>query len=75
MNTSVAKAIQQGRQAKNMTQKELATKINEKATVVNEYEAGKAIPNQQVLGKLERALGIKLRGKDIGAPLAPRGAK
>lgn len=75
VNTSVAKAIQQGRQAKNMTQKELATKINEKATVVNEYEAGKAIPNQQVLGKLERALGIKLRGKDIGAPLAPRGAK
>ena len=36
---------------------------------VNEYESGKAIPNQQVLGKLERALGIKLRGKNIGEPL------
>jgi len=36
---------------------------------VNEYEAGKAVPNQQILGKLERALGVKLRGKDIGSPL------
>lgn len=36
---------------------------------VNEYESGKAIPNQQVLGKLERALGVKLRGKNIGEPL------
>ncbi len=45
-------------------------RINEQATVVNTYEAGKAIPNNQILGKLERALGVKLRGKDIGAPLA-----
>lgn len=33
-------------------------RINEKPQVVNDYEAGKAIPNQQVLSKLERALGI-----------------
>lgn len=36
---------------------------------VNEYESGKAVPNQQILGKLERALGVKLRGKNIGEPL------
>lgn len=42
--------------------------------MIQEYESGKAMPNQQVLGKLERALGVKLRGKDIGAPLAPRGS-
>ncbi|KAJ3282186.1 Endothelial differentiation- factor 1 [Borealophlyctis nickersoniae] len=67
---SLGKTIQQARQAKQMTQKDLATKINEKPTVVNEYEAGKAQnPNQQILGKMERALGVKLRGKDIGAPL------
>lgn len=68
---SVSKAIQQARQAKGLTQKDLATKINEKPQVVNEYEAGKAInPNQQILMKLERALGVKLRGKDIGSPLS-----
>jgi len=32
-------------------------KICEKPQVVNEYESGKAIPNQAVLSKLERALG------------------
>jgi len=65
----VAKLIQQGRQAKGFTQKELATKIMEKPQVVNDYEAGRAIPNQAILGKLERALGMKLRGKDRGQPL------
>lgn len=37
--------------------------------MINDYESGKAVPNQQVLAKLERALGVKLRGKDIGGPL------
>ncbi|KAM7277744.1 hypothetical protein ACFE04_004878 [Oxalis oulophora] len=37
--------------------------INEKPQIVQEYESGKAIPNQQIIGKLERALGAKLRGK------------
>lgn len=69
MSLDVCKIIQQARQAKGLSQKELATKINEKQQVVNEYESGKAIPNNQVMGKLERALGIKLRGKDKGQPL------
>mmetsp|Transcript_14837 Transcript_14837/g.46500 ORF Transcript_14837/g.46500 Transcript_14837/m.46500 type:complete len:154 (+) Transcript_14837:84-545(+) len=72
---SLGKTIQQARAAKGMTQKDLAQKINEKPHVVNEYEAGKAIPDQTILGKLERQLGVKLRGKDIGAPLPARGAK
>ncbi|KAJ3104362.1 Endothelial differentiation- factor 1 [Phlyctochytrium planicorne] len=67
---SVGKAIQQARAAKQLTQKDLATKINEKQTVVNEYESGKAAnPNQQVLAKMERVLGVKLRGQNIGSPL------
>ena len=37
--------------------------INEKPQIIQEYESGKAIPNQQIIGKLERALGVKLRGK------------
>ena len=44
-------------------------RINEKPQVVNEYESGRAIPNQQVISKLERAVGVKLRGKDMGQPL------
>ncbi|SNX87658.1 probable MBF1 - multiprotein bridging factor mediates GCN4-dependent transcriptional activation [Melanopsichium pennsylvanicum] len=66
---TVGKTIGQSRQAKGLTQKDLATKINEKPQVVQEYESGKAIPNPQILAKLERALGVKLRGKDIGTPL------
>ena len=64
-----------GRQAKEMSQKDLATKICEKPQVVTEYEQGKAIPNQAVLAKMERALGIKLRGKDKGQPLEPKSKK
>jgi len=69
---SVGRAIQRARQDKSLTQKDLAQRINEKPQVVNEYESGKAIPNQQILGKLERALGVKLRGKDIGSPLGSK---
>lgn len=65
----VGRAIQKGRQLKNFTQKDLATRVNEKQNVINDYEAGRAVPNQQLLGKMERALGIKLRGKEIGQPL------
>jgi len=39
-----------------------AQAINEKPQTIQEYESGKAIPNNQVLGKLERVLGCKLRG-------------
>jgi len=75
VDLSVGKLIAQGRQAKEMSQKDLATKICEKPQVVTEYEQGKALPNQQVLSKMERALGIKLRGKDKGQPLEQKGKK
>ncbi|OQV22094.1 putative Endothelial differentiation-related factor 1-like protein [Hypsibius exemplaris] len=68
----VGHLIAQGRTAKGWTQKDLATKANEKQQIINEYEAGKAIPNPQILTKLERLLEIKLRGKDKGQPLEPR---
>jgi len=50
-----------------MTQKDLATKINEKPQVVGEYESGKAVPNPQIIGKIERALGCKLPRAGKGA--------
>jgi len=64
VNQSLSKAISQARLAKKLTQKELATAINEKPQIIQEYESGKAIPNPQILNKLDRALGIHLpRGK------------
>ncbi|NP_001279150.1 endothelial differentiation-related factor 1 homolog [Callorhinchus milii] len=71
ISLGVGKLIQQGRQNHGMTQKELATRISEKPQIIADYESGKAIPNNQVLGKVERILGLKLRGKDIGQPLEP----
>lgn len=69
IDMGVGRAIQKGRQDKGLTQKELASKVNEKPNVINDYEAGRAVPNQVLLGKIERAVGVKLRGKDIGSPL------
>ena len=47
---------------KGLTQKELALKVNEKPSVIQDYESSKAIPNPKILGNLERTLGVKLRG-------------
>ena len=66
---SVGKAMQTARMELKLSQKDVAAKINEKQSVLQDYEAGKAIPNPQILGKLERALGVKLRGSDIGKKL------
>ena len=57
---TLSKAIQQARMAKKMTQKDLATAINEKPQVIAEYENGKAIPNGQIIVKIEKKLGCKL---------------
>ncbi|KAM7497986.1 hypothetical protein LguiA_022400 [Lonicera macranthoides] len=61
--TELKKCIMQARMDKKLTQSQLAQLINEKPQIIQEYESGKAIPNQQIISKLERALGAKLRGK------------
>ena len=66
ISLEVRKVIQQARQAKNMSQSQLAQQLNVKPNVINEYESGKVVPNNQLLGKMERILKVKLRGKDIG---------
>mmetsp|Transcript_44409 Transcript_44409/g.65901 ORF Transcript_44409/g.65901 Transcript_44409/m.65901 type:complete len:176 (-) Transcript_44409:188-715(-) len=81
VDKSLSKAIQQARMAKKMTQKELATAINEKPTVISEYESGKAVPNPQIISKLERKLGTKLprqtksKAPKSGAKATGTGAK
>nr|WBR34758.1 multiprotein bridging factor 1c [Nicotiana benthamiana] len=59
----VRQAIQKARIEKKISQAELAKQINERPQVVAEYENGKAVPNQVVLAKMEKILGVKLRGK------------
>lgn len=61
IDKSVAQKIQKARNDLNMTRKELAQKINEKETVLAEYEKGTAIPNTQILNKIEKVLKQKLR--------------
>ncbi|KAK6941537.1 Cro/C1-type helix-turn-helix domain [Dillenia turbinata] len=63
VSTEVRQMIQKARLEKKMSQAELAKLINERSQVVQEYENGKAVPNQAVLAKMERVLGVKLRGK------------
>lgn len=63
VNKSLSKAITQARIAKKMTQQQLATAINERAQVIQQYESGQAIPNPQIINKLDRALGIHLPRK------------
>jgi ribosome-binding protein aMBF1 (putative translation factor) len=60
---SLLQAIQDARLELKLSQKDVAQKVNEKPSVIQDYESSKAIPNAQILGKLERVLGVKLRGK------------
>lgn len=48
IDNSVARIIQQGRQTKGLSQKDLATKINEKPQIVNDYEAGRYVTNESL---------------------------
>jgi|ERR1719397_671911 len=70
-----SKHLREARTAKGWTQKDMAQRINEKPQVIQEYETGKGLPNNQVQSKMERCLGVHLRGKDAGQPLQPRGKK
>ncbi|KCV71270.1 hypothetical protein H696_02217 [Fonticula alba] len=72
VSVEVSRTIARARTEKGLTQKEFASKIFELPSVVSEYENGRAIPNQQVLSKMERVLGVKLRGKGIGEPIQAR---
>ncbi len=66
VSKETAAAITKGRLAKKLGQKQLAQLVNEKPEVIASYESKRAMPNQQVINKLERVLEIHLVGKNIG---------
>jgi len=56
VSMELKKVLQQQRMAAKMSQKDLATACNVKPQIIQEYEAGKGIPNPVMLRKIERAL-------------------
>ena len=53
-------ALQRARMSVNITQASLAKQINEKQSLVNDYETGRAIPNIQIIVKMEKVLNCHL---------------
>ena len=56
---SISQEISKARVAKNLTQKEVAQRLNVQPAVITSYENGKAIPDNQMLQKIARELGTK----------------
>jgi putative transcription factor len=65
-----AARIRSARSSKGMTQKDLAMKINERQTIVSKIETDQMRPDDKVIRKLEKELGIKLREKVVDTQVA-----
>lgn len=55
--------IRNARSGRGMTQKDLAMRINERVTVLSKIESGEMRPDDKLVTKLEKELGIKLKEK------------
>lgn len=62
IDKKISQNIQNARNALGISRKELAQKINEKETLVAEYENGTAIPSTTILNKIDKVLKTKVRG-------------
>lgn len=58
-----AARIMNARNSKGLTKKELAARLNEKLSVVHALERGELHPDDRLVRKLEKELGISLREK------------
>ena len=66
INPLIKTAIIKARNAKGLTQKQLTTQAQVQPQIVQQYETGKIKADVNVLSKMERILGVKLRGKEYG---------
>jgi len=57
--------IRNARSQKGLTQKDLAMKINERLTVLSKIETGDMRPDDKIVAKLEKELGVKLKEKVV----------
>ena len=64
INKTKSKIISQARAVKGYSQEKFANLINQKKALINEYESGKAQPNNQIMRQLENKLGVILTGGD-----------
>ena len=62
IDKKISQAIMQARIAKKLTRKQLANLVNEKTETIAKYENQMAIPNLNIIKKLERQLTVKLTG-------------
>lgn len=60
LNLELKTSIQKARLAKKMTQKQLASLMNVNVQMINQYENGKIIPNNNFISRLEKILNVKL---------------
>lgn len=54
------RSLLQARNAKGLKQKDLASRLNIKPAIIQEYEQGKAQPDGNLINRIERVLGCKL---------------
>ena len=55
-----SKLIQQARTNQNISQKDLAKKLNLDIKIIQSYECGKGVQNTQIMNKIEKFLKIRL---------------
>ncbi len=61
-----AARVRNARAKMGMTQKELAMKLNEKQTIISKVESGSMRPDDKLIRKLQKVLGIVLKEKAPG---------
>lgn len=61
VSLNLSKQIQQARLANKMTQKQLALQSNVSVKIINDYESGKAIPNNMIKMKIQKALNVTFK--------------
>jgi|UniRef100_A0A6C0BMD6 ribosome-binding protein aMBF1 (putative translation factor) len=63
VNHQLSLQIQQARQSKKWTQRQLAQKCNLPETIIKDYETGRIIPQTAHLSKMSKMLGTQLKNK------------